>query len=51
MVKVKIYNDYYSWVNDEPVEVLTLKEFEDKFNSRFDNNLDFDPSRIRFIVE
>lgn len=51
MIKVEIYNDSYSWENDEPDEVLTLKEFEAKFNSRFDNNLDFDPSRIRFIVE
>lgn len=51
MIKVAIYNSYYSWVDDEPEAVLTLKEFEDKFNSRLDNNLDFDPSRIRFIVE
>ena len=51
MIKVAIYNSYYSWVNDEPEAILTLKEFEDKFNNRFDNNFDFDPSRIRFIVE
>lgn len=51
MIKVAIYNSYYSWVNDEPEAVLTLKEFEEEFNSRLDDNLDFDPSRIRFIVE
>lgn len=49
MIKVAIYNSHYSWENDEPDEVLTLKEFETKFNNRYDN--DFDPSRIRFIVE
>ena len=51
MIKVEIYNCHYSWENDEPDEVLSLKEFEDKFNSRFDNHLDFDPRYIKFIVE
>ena len=30
---------------------LTVELFEEEFNSRLDDNLDFDPSRIRFIVE
>lgn len=51
MIKVEIYNNSYSWEEDEPDEVLTLKEFEDKFNSRLDDYSDFDPSYIRFIVK
>lgn len=54
MIKVEIYEHSYSWENDEPDEVLSLKEFENKFNNRFnddDDDLDyFSPSRIKFVV-
>ena len=57
MIKVEIYEYSYSWKNDEPDEVLSLKEFENKFNNRFndDGDLDYDPthfnpSRIKFVV-
>lgn len=59
MIKVEIYKYSYSWENDEPDEVLSLKEFENKFNNRFDDDSDdldytpdshFNPSRIKFVV-
>ena len=29
----------------------TLKEFEKEYNGRFDKDITFDPSKIKFIVE
>lgn len=50
MIKVAVYNYSYEYEDDEPVMVLSLKEFEEKFNKRFEDDLDFDPRYIKFIV-
>ena len=49
MIKVAIYEHFGDFEDDEPSKILTLKEFEEEYNSRFDK--DFDPSRIKFIIE
>lgn len=47
MIKVQIYYYTYPWENDSPEEVLSLSEFQKKFN-----NKEFDDIRfIQFIVE
>lgn len=47
MIKVQIYYYRYSWENDSPEEVLSLSEFQKKFN-----NLELEDVRfIKFIVE
>ena len=47
MIKVQIYYYRYSWENDSPDKVLSLSEFQKKFN-----NSEFDDVRfIQFIVE
>ena len=47
MIKVQIYYYRYSWENGSPDKVLSLSEFQKKFN-----NSEFDDVRfIQFIVE
>ena len=47
MSKVQIYYYRYSWENGFPEDVLSLSEFQKKFN-----NSEFDDVRfIQFIVE
>lgn len=46
MIKVAVYMHSYSLGNDSPEYILTLKEFEDKY----DNELRYDVYAIRFIV-
>lgn len=57
MIKVEIYNSSYSYEEGEPDMILSLKEFEKKFNNRYnDDDLEyassshFDPSRIKFVI-
>lgn len=51
MIKVAIYEHFWDFEDDEPSKILTLKEFEEEYNGRFDKDLTFDPSRIKFIIE
>ncbi len=51
MIKVAIYEHFGDFEDDEPSKILTLKEFEEEYNGRFDNDLTFDPSRIKFSIE
>lgn len=50
MIKVAIYENSWNFEDDEPSEILTLKEFEKEYNGRFDEDIMFDPSKIKFIV-
>lgn len=49
MIKVEVYNYRYSFENEEPEMVLTLKEFEEKFNNK-DEDYDFNPQYIKFVI-
>lgn len=51
MIKVAIYENSWNFEKDEPSKILTLKEFEKEYNHRFDKDITFDPSKIKFIVE
>lgn len=48
MIKVALYEFSYEWENDEPTMVLSLKEFEKKFNEDRFKISDF--HRIEFII-
>lgn len=47
MIKVQIYYHHYSWEDDSPEKVLSLSEFQKKFNNQEFNDVRF----IKFIVE
>jgi hypothetical protein len=46
MIKVAVYMHGYQLENDSPEYILTLKEFEDKY----DHDLRYDVYAVRFIV-
>ena len=48
MIKVAVYMNSYQLENDNPKYILTLKEFEDKYNS--DDELRYDIYAVRFVV-
>lgn len=48
MIKVEIYEYNFDWENEEPSLVLSLKEFEERFNKRDGEVLNV--YKIRFIV-
>lgn len=51
MSKVAIYENSWNFDEEKPTKILTLKEFEKEYNDRFDKDVTFDPSKIKFIVE
>lgn len=48
MIKVEVYNRWYDWEDEEPTLVLTLKDYQERYNNGDDEVQD--AYKIRFIV-
>lgn len=48
MIKVEIYKFRYDWENEEPTLVLTLKDFQERYNNGDDEVKD--AYKIRFVI-
>lgn len=51
MIKVAIYENSRNFEDDEPSEILSLKEFEERYNDIYDKGICFEPFKIKFIVK